>query len=234
MSFESCKAASVDESIVQQHRAATLPFERELKSHCRTPVGPYLRPFSANRDWKTASVFIIGDNPATPLRDEFDGFDAYWTALTEDIEAFRERYAAKHSGRTSKTTARVQHLASFIGKEHCLVTNSCWVPATSPRQITRAERRRDEGQLKALIKFCRPKVILLHGSKAVRFAGTAYGLRLDPFEAPAQQDYVVKGMRLFAYPHFSGLGVPGGKTFQPDVDFPVFAMRIRECLATAL
>ncbi|SAL81176.1 uracil-DNA glycosylase family protein [Caballeronia telluris] len=217
----------------RQGRPAPCSFEVDLRDHCDTPAGvPYLRPFSRNRNWKTASVFIIGDNPSTPLRNEFDDFDDYWTALTQNIEKFDDAYKSKRlDGKATRTTLNTKKLSNLIGPEHCLVTNTCWVPTPESDTISAPERRRDQAQLKKLIGFCRPKVLFVYGSKAIEFANKAYNLTLDPYVPPAEQDYTAEGMRVFAFPHLSGLGIKAGKTFQPDTDLPVFAQRIKNCLS---
>jgi len=62
--------------------------EDRLREICHTDAGPYLRPFAPNPEWRTAQVFVVGTNPATPLRDEFESFDAYWRGLTVDPSIF--------------------------------------------------------------------------------------------------------------------------------------------------
>ncbi len=65
-------------------------FEVRLRELCNTAMGPYLRPFAPNTEWRSAQVFVVGTNPATPLRDEFASFDTYWHGLTVDPSVFDE------------------------------------------------------------------------------------------------------------------------------------------------
>ncbi|MBC8738571.1 hypothetical protein F6X40_17575 [Paraburkholderia sp. UCT31] len=208
-------------------------FEEELKAYCHSETGPYLRPFTGNRNWKTASVFIIGTNPATPLRDEFEDFESYWEGLTGNTEQFRKTYAAKHSGQESKTSGNVRLLKSLIGEEHCLVTNRCWHPTASVRELSSRQKTQHETFLRRLIEFCRPKVLFVHGQDGgIAFVERTYEISLDRFEPPAVQNTVVDGTLLLAYPHLSGKYVPRAN-FQPDTHFPIFADRIRAHLLKA-
>ncbi|GJH29302.1 hypothetical protein [Caballeronia novacaledonica] len=59
-------------------------------------------------------MFIIGDNPSTPRRDEFDDFNDYWTALTYNIEKFDEAYKSKRlDDRATKTTVQTEKLVDL-------------------------------------------------------------------------------------------------------------------------
>jgi hypothetical protein len=213
-------------------------FEKELKSFCNQPRGPYLRPFAPNPSWQTASVFIIGTNPATPLRGEFEDFDQYWTGLTQTPAIFWQRYSPEHDGGTSKTTANVKKLQEALPGTNCLITNVSWFPAkrfdpnvrvtdnvtgTPDSEVLCASSR----WLKRLIGFCPAKVLFFHGRWGRKFAREAYGVSLDCCQPPREQNRRVDGRLLLAYHHFSGMGLPKGSHFQPDVDIPVFAERIR-------
>lgn len=215
---------------------AVLQFE--LKSFCNQPTRPYLRPFAPNPRWQTASVFIIGTNPATPLRDQFDDFDQYWTGLTQTPAIFWERYRAEHCRGASKTTANVKKLEKALSGTNCLITNVSWFPAkTFERSVRVTDNPPDtpdadvlsasSRRLKRLIGFCPAKVLLFHGRWACRFACKAYSVSLDRCAPPQKQNNRVDGMLLLAYHHFSGMGLPKGVRFQPDIDIPEFAKRIR-------
>lgn len=202
-------------------------FEKELKAFCNQPTGPYLRPFAPNPRWQVASVFIIGTNPATPLREQFDGFDQYWTGLTQTPAIFLERYRAEHGGSASKTTENVRKLEKALLPTNCLITNVSWFPAREFAGKARDMLPESREWLSRLIGFCRPKVLFFHGSWARKFAFKTYRVSLDCCAAPQKQNNCVDGMLLLAYHHFSGMGLPSGVHFQPHIDIPAFAERIR-------
>jgi hypothetical protein len=89
-----------------------------------TTSGPYLRPFTRNASWRTARVFIVGTNPATPLRDEFDSFEAYWLALSCNPSDFEKVYLSQRTGKPSKTTMRIKRFESHLADVGVLRTNS--------------------------------------------------------------------------------------------------------------
>ena len=70
---------------------------RWLRSLCNTNEGPFLRPFAPNAQWNSASVIVVGTNPATPLREKFADFDNYSTALTRYPARFEKIYSSKHT-----------------------------------------------------------------------------------------------------------------------------------------
>jgi hypothetical protein len=203
-------------------------FETELMAFCNRPIGPYLRPFSPNPDWQTASVFIIGTNPATPLRDQFNEFDQYWTGLTQTPCIFWDRYKAEHPGGDSKTTANVKKLLKELSPTNCLVTNVSWFPAKTFDGDAKAALAASSKMLKGLIGFCAPKVLFFHGRWARRFALESYGVSLDCCAPPQEQHKRADGRLLLAYHHFSGMGLPKGACFKPDDDIKLFAKRIGE------
>lgn len=204
-----------------------MDFATQLKSWCETPLGePFLRPFAPNADWKGAEVFIIGTNPATPLRDEFPSFNAYWNGLTVDRQLFDKEYERKHGGGSSMTSVRVGDLVKALRPINCLVTNASWIPASSPKSISGAQWKQGTECLKALVRYCRPKVLFCHGSKARAFA-SSLGANVDPYQPAAAQDTVCDGMLVLGYHHFTGQGLRPGATFNPGADIPVFVNRIR-------
>ena len=206
-------------------------FEKELKSFCNQPTGPYLRPFAPNPRWWTASVFIIGANPATPLREQFDDYDQYWTGLTQAPCIFWQRYRAAHGDGTSKTTGNVKELEKELSGINCLITNVSWLPAKKFDREVRGMLFASSEMLKRLIASCPAKVLFFQGCRARTFARNAYGVVLDCCAPPQKQNNRVDGMLLLAYHHFSGMGLPKGARFQPGKDIPAFAERIRRALA---
>ncbi len=109
-----------------------------LREICNTPEGPYLRPFAPNPKWAEARIFIVGTNPATPLRKEFESFEAYWHSLAHDPEAFERIYKQQHSSRiskTSKTTGRARQFQNQLTPINILTTNAMIYPAKKPKYI---------------------------------------------------------------------------------------------------
>ncbi|WP_158408352.1 uracil-DNA glycosylase family protein [Cupriavidus basilensis] len=207
-------------------------FEVNLKLHCNVVGGPYLRPFSPNTNWRQASCFIIGLNPATALWEEFSGFEEYWNGLTKEPELFYSRYRAKHRTGQTKTKKSINELTSLIGAEKCLVTNICWYPAPKWRCVPKRELRRHEMQLLKLIDYCQPRVLFFHGKDTVDFVERTYGMTLKPNVPPAEQNVQVGNMQILTYYHLSGLGRKK-EQFNPGRDLPVFADRIRQHLQIA-
>lgn len=191
-----------------------------LRHLAQTTSGPYLRPFTPDATWRSARVFIVGTNPATPLRDEFGSFDEYWHALTSDPAAFDAVYLAKRSGKPSKTTGRVKRFEIPLSGMGVLRANACALPSKRWSELSAGVRREqlENGRqiLRALVEICRPTAILAHGKEGVRAVSTLFATPLDPYAPLLRQSVrasLVPGMapvQLFAYPHLSGIGVEKG------------------------
>lgn len=194
--------------------------EALLRRLAQTTSGPYLRPFTPDAAWRSARVFIVGTNPATPLRDEFGSFDKYWHALTCDPAAFDAVYLAKRSGKPSKTTARIKRFETPLTGMGVLRANACALPSKRWSELPAGERREQLTTglqiLRALVEICRPAAILAHGKEGVRAVSTLFATPLDPYAPLLRQSVsasLVSGMapvQLFAYPHLSGIGVEKG------------------------
>lgn len=194
--------------------------EGKLRRLAHTSSGPYLRPFTPNTRWQNARVFVVGTNPATPLRDEFESFDAYWTALTLNPDAFQTVYRAQRSGKPSPTTSRVERFAAPLEGVGVLRTNAAALPCGRwkklPTKVRREQLEIGRQILRALVEICRPAAILCHGQEGVQVVSTLFATVLDPYVALDRQAVrasLVPGgapVRLFAYPHLSGLGVQPG------------------------
>jgi hypothetical protein len=195
-------------------------FEALLRRLANTASGPYLRPFTPDTEWRKARVFIVGTNPATPLRDEFASFDEYWHALTRDPAAFQAVYLAQRSGKSSLTTGRINRFATTLSGVRLLRTNACALPSRCWTELPTALRREqlDVGRqvLRALVEICQPAAILCHGKEGVRAVSTLFSTHLDPYVPLDRQDVsaaLTPGaapVQLFAYPHLSGVGVAKG------------------------
>lgn len=193
--------------------------EAFLRQLAETASGPYLRPFTPDDGWRSARVLVVGTNPATPLRDEFASFDAYWHALTRDPAAFEAVYRAHRSGKTSKTAARIARFAGPLRDAGVLRTNACALPSKCWSDLRAAEKRvqleRGLQILRALVAICRPAAILAHGKEGVHAVSRLAGVPLDPYAPLLGQSTraAFLGMApvdLFAYPHLSGVGVRKG------------------------
>jgi hypothetical protein len=165
-------------------------------------------------------VFIVGTNPATPLRDEFESFDAYWHALTCDPKVFEAVYLSRRDGKPSKTTARVKRFEAPLGDIGVLRANACALPSRRwselPAGVRREQLENGRQILRALVEICQPAAILAHGKEGVRAVSTLFATSLDPYVPLLSQSVrasLALGMppvQLFAYPHLSGIGVEKG------------------------
>lgn len=195
-------------------------FEALLRRLANTESGPYLRPFTPDTQWRKARVFIVGTNPATPLRDEFASFDEYWHALTCDPAAFQSVYLAQRSGKSSTTTGRINRFATALSGVGLLRTNACALPSRRwtglPTALRHEQREIGRQVLRALVEICRPVAILCHGKEGVGAVSNLFATHLDPYVPLDRQNVsgaLMPGaapVQLFAYPHLSGVGVAKG------------------------
>ena len=209
--------------------------EQWLRAICNTSAGPFLRPFAPNTEWQDAPVFVVGTNPATPLRDEFRSFDDYWRALTQVPDEFRRVYGLKHKAGQSKTTKRVSALLNYLLPLNVLVTNIYAYPAPKPELIpNRKEQERIGEQIfSCLLNICKPQALFFHGSVAVNFAQRYFHANLDPYAPPATQLTAITlsgadtSTWIYAYVHMSGLGVRSGfRVSEMDSHLQQFARQI--------
>jgi len=179
-----------------------------------------LRPFTPDARWRDARVFVVGTNPATPLRDEFGSFDAYWDSLTSDPSAFEAIYRAQRGGKVSRTAGRIESFAAPLKSVGVLRTNAAALPSgrwkTLPPNVRREQLVLGQKILRALVEICRPLAILSHGHEGVQAVSTLFATPLDPYEplnlqtVRASLSAGATSVRLFAYPHLSGMGVRSG------------------------
>ena len=198
------------------------------------PEGPYLRPFTPNPKWTEARIFIVGTNPATPLREEFGSFEEYWHSLTQAPEAFEQIYKQQHSSGQSKSTARARRFQDQLEPINVLTTNAMIYPAKKQKDIPNRAERRKIGAccFRYLLDVCKPSSVLFHGSEAVRLADESLGAKLNRHQPIECQDTVVHNpshCHLFAFPHFSGQGVQSGyKVSEMDTELARLAARLKE------
>jgi hypothetical protein len=155
-------------------------FEHELKAICNTKGGPYLRPFRPNVAWAHSKAWIVGSNPATPLRQEFRSFDEYWDSLTKNPDVFERTYANARGDEDSKTTKRVKELCAELCGINYLVTNACAYPVAHNGRVPAEQWAIGEQIFRGLLICCEPKVIFAHGTKAQRLVERVFGVALDP------------------------------------------------------
>jgi hypothetical protein len=189
--------------------------ELEIKGKCFTPAGPYLLPFSPNPRWREASVFIVGLNPISPLREEFTSYDHYWDSLVKFPEHYWGAYASKYgrNGITrSRTSIRIREFCERLHPINVLVTNVFAYPSTDPKLIPLPYRKEPttERILTKLILACQPKVLFFHGREARLYVKEFFGVDLNPYLPPAAQAYqgwipgAAEPSHLFGYHHFVG------------------------------
>lgn len=163
-----------------------------IKGKCLTASGPYLQPFAPNPDWRSAEIFIVGLNPVTSFREEFDSFDHFWRALTSEPELYeriqQKKYLKREAAR-SRTSLRIAELLGYLSPHNTLVTNVFAYPSSNPSFIPRHYKREpmQEQILSRLLTACKPKVVLFHGAEARKFACMYFGVKLDPYLPPTRQ-----------------------------------------------
>ena len=172
---------------------ANLEDERWIKSKCHTTKGPYLQPFAPNPSWRNAEVFIVGLNPITSFREEFDSFDHYWQSLTSEPELYEKTQQAKYlkqEAARSRTSLRIAELTKHLSPLNTLVTNVFSYPSTNPSLIPQQYRREPvhERIISRLLVVCKPKVLLFHGAEARKFASMYFSVQLDPYLPPEKQN----------------------------------------------
>jgi hypothetical protein len=208
--------------------------DQSLREICNTPEGPYLRPFTPNPKWAEARIFIVGKNPATPLREEFESFEAYWHSLTQDPEAFERIYRQQHSSGQSKTTKRARLFQNQLAPVNVLTTNAMIYPARPSEKIPNRKKPKKIGAscFQFIFNVCKPSSVLFHGSKAIQLALETLGVKLDPYQPIELQDAVIQNpstCHLFAFPHFTGQGVKRGyRVREMDTELARLAVRMKE------
>jgi len=212
------------------------PDELWLKRKCHTPEGPYLLPFAPNVNWKRASVFIVGLNPTSSFRDEFESFEHYWAALTRDPHTYTKIHHRKYLQRPeSRTSKRIRHLSESLGPINVLVTNTFAYPTTNPMLIPTYIKREPVGErlISRLIITCKPKVVFFHGAEARKFGEAFFRLKLNPYLEPARQPMIChipdtdSITYLFAYHHLVGRVETKEVT---DIKLKQFAEQIIRCV----
>ncbi len=207
--------------------------DQYLREICNTLEGPYLRPFTPNPKWPEARIFIVGKNPATPLREEFESFEAYWRSLTQDPEAFERIYRQQHSSGYSDTTGRARPFQDQLTPINVLTTNAMIYPGPSEKIPNPKEQEKIGAScFRFLFDVCKPSSILFHGADAVKLANENFDVELDRHQPIECQNTVIHDpstCHLFAFPHFTGRGVKKGyKVGEMDAELARLAVRMKE------
>jgi hypothetical protein len=221
---------------MRQRKAKVLANDLEwLKKKCHTAEGPYLLPFAPNKHWLETSVFIVGFNPITSFRDEFESFDHYWQTLTDSPERYAVAHYAKYQKKEidrSRTSKRLNELVDYLMPVNVLITNVFAYPATNPKLIPQKVRCEpiEDRILSHLINLCKPKVLFFHGTEARQYAKKFFRTELNPYLPPEEQNTFafIPGANspslLLAYHHLVGRVERKSAT---DKHLKLFAERIR-------
>ena len=208
--------------------------DQYLRELCNTLQDhPYLRPFRPNPKWFEARIFIVEQNPATPLRCEFESFDEYWHSLTRDPEAFDRRYREKHSSGQSKSTDRARQIQDWLHPVNVLITNAIIYPTRPGEKIPNKPKQKRIGKrcFEYLLNVCKPYSVLFCGAKAVELASKSLGVELDRYQAIECQGTVIHDpcrCHLFAYHHLTGQGLRRGSTFNWEKDLKWWTDRMKK------
>jgi len=174
---------------------------------------------------------VVGTNPATPMRDQFNSFEQYWQSLTTRPELFYERYRAVHKGKSSKSTGKANILLELLKPLNVLVTNIVWYPVKRKKDIPKEEWEYGENALHALYNHVRPKAVFCHGADAQKFA-ESLSSGADRYQPASKQvEDTGSGVLVLTYHHFSGQGLKKGTKFQPALELPVFAEAVHPHIA---
>lgn len=166
-------------------------FEQQLASMIGRPTT--LRPFVCNGTPLACRVFIVGLNPASPMKATF--WDFWRPGVGYDKDAWMGAYLAERAerplkpGRTrrpriSPSRAVIECLVEEIGLAMCLETN---IYATATEEFCDlGTELRDTKPFDYLLATVKPELIIVHGKDAVAHMGN---------KAPAAT--------VLAVPHFS-------------------------------
>lgn len=147
-------------------------FEERLADIIGRPTR--LRPFVCEGSPLACRVFIVGLNPASPMK---SGFWDFWKAdVGFDKAAWMEAYTAERASRPlkpgksrrnkiSRSRAIIEHILSELGLTRCLETN-IYAAATEEFSELPAHLR-DTNAFDFLLEAIRPDVIIVHGIPAV-------------------------------------------------------------------
>lgn len=123
-------------------------------------LSAYDRPFTCDGIPDRCEIFIVGSNPARPLRQPFA---SYWS----DDRRFNKRSLLDDIEPWTPTRRNIEHVAREAGYDTTLDAN-IWVK-DSPRETQLAPEHRDTRLFEWMFWRLKPKVVLAHGDHAKDF-----------------------------------------------------------------
>lgn len=181
-------------------------FERQLEALIGRPTE--LRPFVCEGSPLECSVFIVGENPATPLSNDWwhywaPGYGFRKSEWMQDYIAEREerplKPGKKRRQKVSSTRRTINWIVAAAAPAKCLETNVVIEEAETPKYL----QGRDAGLavLDFLLRQIRPLVVIAHGDTAIEHIGAINGCNIRwGQEAEAACDG--HAFRLIAAAHF--------------------------------
>jgi hypothetical protein len=147
-------------------------FEKQLAAIVGRPTT--LRPFVCNGSPLACRVFIVGLNPASPMKATF--WDFWRPGIGYDKAAWMDAYVAERAerplkpGRTrrrriSPSRAVIECLVSELGHTTCLETNIYATAAEDYCDLSAGLR--DTKPFDYLLAALKPEVIIVHGADAI-------------------------------------------------------------------
>lgn len=147
-------------------------FETELATVIGNPTG--LRPFVCNGSPLTCRVFIVGLNPASPMKADF--WDFWQPGIGFDKQSWMQTYVTERAqrplkpGRTrrrkvSATRAAIEWIIDELGPNDCLETNIYAKATEEYASLTPAGRI--TAPFDYLLETIKPQVLIVHGKDAI-------------------------------------------------------------------
>lgn len=151
----------------------------DLKNACKPIDGSdvYFRPFISKGNPQDSKIFLVGVNPATPIKTKEIDLESY-TNLLMDYQLFHERYLdLRGTAGVSRTRMGILEFVRWISSytnTPVLETNVITYPTKSIKELKRFNKENPKGYNKAtnifvsLLKEIEPSIIILHGANTVR------------------------------------------------------------------
>lgn len=161
-------------------------FEQQLVGIVGRPTG--LRPFVCSGSPLTCRVFIVGLNPASPMKATF--WDFWRSGIGYDKGAWMDAYVAERAERPLKpgrirrpkispSRAVIECIVEEIGPAMCLETNIYATATEEFRDLGSALH--DTTSFDYLLATVKPEVIIVHGNDAVaHMHNRAFGATILP------------------------------------------------------
>lgn len=181
-------------------------FENQIESLIGRPTG--LRPFVCEGSPLECSVFIVGENPATPLSKDWWYYwrPGYGFRKSEWMQDYIEERARrplkpgkKRRQKVSPSRRTINWVVGAAAPVRCLETNVAVEEAETPSDL----QGRDAGLavLDFLLREIRPLVVVTHGDTAIAHVGELARCNIS-WGREADATYHGHSFRLIATPHF--------------------------------